>query len=356
MASFILLLGVVFIYGKQFLSPLISEGFLSSGEQVSQAEVKNVQQDILPTLGRRKLSGDEYTGHREAIRKLVEEQDPRAALDYIKKMKSEGKVEYECHELTHEVGNLAYEKYRDPIVALTYKIRVCGYGYIHGVIEEYINDTPDAMEILQGLCQKYPNERDEFECYHGVGHGLMIYSSNDVPAALAVCDQYQEDKAKSLCGVGVFMENFMADKAHQSRYVKPDDPLYPCSEQKDIYKQRCYEMAPMHYLAVKRGDFSSMLAWCDTVEGRFKSSCARGTIFSIVHYTEDSKIIEQFCQSSTEELRDPCIRGFVRYRLDALPMLADEAARDKVRESCQEFASSVTQAICRDAAETEEKL
>jgi len=71
----------------------------------------------------------------------------------------------------------------------------------------------------------------------------------------------------------VFMENVIVDnKNHFTKYLKPDEPLYPCSAADDKYKGTCYLMQTSYMLKVTNGDFSKVFALCSTVGG-FAATC-----------------------------------------------------------------------------------
>ena len=48
-----------------------------------------------------------------------------------------------------------------------------------------------------------------YQCVHGLGHGLMIYSRNDLPYSLRICDGLATAWDRNSCTGGVFMQNFL---------------------------------------------------------------------------------------------------------------------------------------------------
>ena len=138
-----------------------------------------------------------------------------------------------CHPLVHDIGHAAYEKYGDVAEAMKYQNEVCNSGYLHGIIERRFEESDDILADVNSMCDPY--RRGSYlgwQCYHGLGHGVMFYTSNDLPRSLEMCDALERDFDRSNCANGVFMENFSADqKLHVSDYLKESDPFYPCAEQ-----------------------------------------------------------------------------------------------------------------------------
>src|SRR3954464_11356735 len=60
--------------------------------------------------------------------------------------------------------------------------------------------------------------------------------------SLDSCDTLTEEWERSQCSGGVFMENEMTqvNPNRPSKYLKADQPLYPCAEVKSEYKTQCY--------------------------------------------------------------------------------------------------------------------
>ncbi len=66
-----------------------------------------------------------------------------------------------------------------------------------------------------------------YQCVHGLGHGLMIYTGYDLPLALATCDKLATSWDQTSCTGGVFMENLQTSYGTTSQWLKDDNPLVP---------------------------------------------------------------------------------------------------------------------------------
>lgn len=333
-----------FLFGKHILPTKWHSSLKSTdknkSEEASLANIRALHEKIA-NFPKVRLSRKEYEEYKATFSSLVKKENPTVALQQLARLRTEGKISIDCHNLTHEIGRAAYEKYQDSVAAFRYKMQVCGFGYVHGVIESYVENTADAIGTMQTLCQRYPVRLDELECYHAIGHSLMIYYGNDVPLAINICDQYSDDTAKSACGLGVFMENFSSDEDHPSEFVSPDDPFYPCQEQKDVYKPNCYKMAPFYYLKLHDDDYRDILSWCATESVHLSGWCTRGVILQIAQYNVGIKILEQFCFSGAKEQAFPCIHEVVRNQILYHPK--------SVPDICKKFEYPLGQEYCKKA-------
>jgi hypothetical protein len=124
-------------------------------------------------------------------------------------------VHADCHQITHAVGHAALARYHgNAAEALSQGAMTCNSGYYHGVIERAFAGVPreQVTRIARRLCTGHAVTKDEFllyQCVHGLGHGLMIYSGLDLPWSLKTCDRLQTDFDRVSCTGGVFMQNLM---------------------------------------------------------------------------------------------------------------------------------------------------
>lgn len=247
---------------------------------------------------------------------IVDRKDPYKALQELaRRMKTDRVVFKECHALAHEIGHRAYKKYQDFNKALEYQDSVCSDGYLHGVIEYRFARATDLLKEMGTVCGKYAD--DTARCYHGVGHGLMFATSNDLPRALKMCDTYDSASPRTRCYEGVFMENFLSNDAlHPSRYRDEKDPFSPCPVLASDYKTVCYFYAPIYFLELHEDDYAAALDWCDTAETGFKSACAKGVgSLAMKYHADDPNFVQQVCSNAKKGQSEFCIDGMVSYFL-----------------------------------------
>jgi hypothetical protein len=156
----------------------------------------------------------------------------------------------------------------------------CWSGYYHGVLEGVVarigrQKVPDALNnICDGIVGKSSYSFDYYNCVHGLGHGVMAYTQDELFDSLKLCDRIFGTWEQSSCYSGVFMENVIVDnKNHFTKYLKPEDPLYPCDAVDAKYKGTCYLMQTSYMLKVTAGNFSKVFELCSQLEDAYRSTC-----------------------------------------------------------------------------------
>jgi plastocyanin len=261
------------------------------------------------------LSRERFEEAKDKYAALVRDQDPKVALDQLRDdIQTDDALSRSCHAIVHEIGHEAYKKYEDFGEAMKYQSEMCNSGYLHGIIESHFSESEDVFADMQTLCDPYPPKSFlSWQCYHGLGHGLMYYTANDLPRSLEMCDAFESRTDSSNCTNGVFMENFSADqKLHLSDYLKESDPFYPCAEQTERHKRNCYTYAPTYYLSLNKNDYVGALEWCKGAEASFVSTCVFGVgAQTMKEKVNDPESVESICMNSDAELVASCIKGMV---------------------------------------------
>jgi hypothetical protein len=273
----------------------------------------------------------DFTCHRDHLRRLVLEVDVDTAFAVLKEnSEMNGVVRAGCHQLTHAIGRAAADLTRDVASAYALGDSFCSFGYYHGVVEglvaemgaEQVLADPDAL--CTDLGRLPPGTIDHRNCLHGLGHGFMAIFTNDVIQALVACDALTEARARESCYGGVFMENVMANVADPNQatpYLRPDQPLYPCSEIDNRYKDICYQKQAPYALFRYDADFAKTFALCGSVNDGFRSSCYKGlgsaaAVHTVKYVIGDRAIlesIEQLCLLGADrDARANCVRGATR--------------------------------------------
>lgn len=261
------------------------------------------------------FSREEYDAVEKVFVDLVKTESPRVALAELRVgTETDERLMRSCHPIVHEIGREAYRKYQDFAESMQYRDELCNSGYLHGIIEGYFSGTDDVFEAMQTVCSRYaPHSFLALECYHGIGHGLMYYTANDLPKSLDMCAVYESNFARRQCMNGVFMENFSSDNnLHTSAYLKADDLFYPCASQKEQYKDLCYVYAPVRYLSVHTNDYVGALRWCDEAERTHRSVCAFGLGGQAMKENRHNPtFVETICGSNRKGQTEHCVDGMV---------------------------------------------
>jgi cbb3-type cytochrome c oxidase subunit III len=187
-------------------------------------------------------------------------------------------VHADCHQISHAVGHGALAHFKNnPAAALAHGAMTCNSGYYHGVIERAFAGVPreKVVRIARGLCTGHAVTKESFllyQCVHGLGHGLMIYSGLDLPWSLSTCDRLQTDFDRVSCTGGVFMQNLMPGMG-TSRYLRKNDPIYPCNAVSEGHKIYCYLMVTSRILSLDGYNWHKTAAWCRRSEKGWVATC-----------------------------------------------------------------------------------
>jgi len=303
--------------------------------------------------GAGKLSEDRYGEIKDSYVVMVRDEDPGVALGRLRdEIEMDEALSRSCHDLVHEIGREAYKKYEDFSEAMKYQDEICNSGYLHGIIESRFSESDDVFADMRTICDEYPlGGFLSWQCYHGLGHGVMYYTSNDLPRSLEMCDAFDSYFARSNCSNGVFMENFSSDqKLHLSEFLDESNPFYPCGEQAKRHKENCYLYAPTYFLSLNKDDYAGALEWCNGAEDSFKRACTRGVgAQTMKENPNDPKLVESVCTNGKSQQVEPCIKGMVDL------YISHRGSLEPARALCGRLEVSNRQA-CYDSIELNSKL
>lgn len=208
---------------------------------------------------------------------------PRVALANIKAKYAKNPFVYsQCHQLVHVIGNVVAERAPDISDAFVDGDAICWSGYYHGVVERYaqLKGREVFEKNADTLCAKIADKArfgfDYYNCVHGLGHGVMAITRNQLFDSLALCKNLTGDWEKRSCYGGVFMENVMVDnRGHGTAFLKPDDLLYPCNAVDVEFKEECYKMQTSYALTKNGHDFGKLFDLCLTADTGYARTCAQ---------------------------------------------------------------------------------
>lgn len=259
------------------------------------------------------MSLEDYRRVESEFVSILKERGAGAALAELRRrVAAEPDVVRECHSIAHTLGHEAYAAAGDFGAALLQADGICNSGFFHGVIEAHFAGVEDVAAAARTVCAAYPSGTyPGWQCRHGVGHGLMFSTENDLPGSIALCEGFEDAAARDGCVNGVYMENFNVErKLHPSAYLKEDDPSFPCGEPGTAHKSECYNYAPVFYLALHPGRYAEALAWCGRVEEGFRPTCAAGVgAQALKEHLDDPALVERACGKGGAEASRHCVRG-----------------------------------------------
>lgn len=191
------------------------------------------------------------------------------------------RVNTDCHNRAHQFGRMSYEEFGDEVLKLN--LPECHSGFYHGAIEAFFkkNGTDHLADKLSVICPANLNPFFMHQCRHGIGHGLMAWSSYDLPATLDYCSLIADAAGQSSCRSGAFMENIVGSLldspeeralGHFTKYLS-SDPQYPCNIVKDEYKGDCYFLQTDRMFSLSKTGFQGVVDECSKAPEHLQYLC-----------------------------------------------------------------------------------
>jgi mono/diheme cytochrome c family protein len=217
----------------------------------------------------------------QAYGNLAYNKGPAVALkQFTAAIAKPGAVEGNCHRIAHAIGAASLTRFKGKVgPAFAAGTAVCWSGYYHGVVERALvgvkdSDLPDAV---RRMCDD-PDLRSGptftlYQCVHGLGHGLMIYTGYDLPRSLKTCDMLGSAWDRTSCTGGVFMENLSSSYGVKSKWLKDSDLIYPCDIVAERHKVYCYLMVTSRILPAVNYDFAKTSKICRKSEKAWIATC-----------------------------------------------------------------------------------
>lgn len=291
---------------------------------------------------------------------------PRKALEVLEK--EIGSATNDCHRIAHNIGSASLARYKGD-VGRTFAegSSACASGYYHGVLSRALVNVRSYQAsalgaVARGLCtgdEVQAIAELEYQCLHGLGHGLMITTGFNLSTSLEVCDRLRGKWKATSCNGGVFMENFFTSYGGQSPWVRDDDPIFPCNEVADEDKQTCYQLVTSRILRVIGLDWEKTAEICASVEKDFVASCFESYGRDVAGQTRrDPEEIQKLCAVARPYGGErECIR------FAALDMVANDktgrqaaglcdATTGELRSACYQAIGSIMARSRATAAET----
>ena len=212
--------------------------------------------------------------------KLTTKYGPQASLGVLNTLETADKIDptFDTHQLAHLVGEATAKRFGANKQAFGLCPQTFNYGCVHGFFIYVLGRSASPTKAARMICDSGGQGPlvPTFNCWHGVGHGVMMARGNDLQASLDVCDSLGTGSAADGCWQGVFMENVNAVFRDQARpgVFSPAHPLRPCTRMLDAYKQECF-INQAGWLAHLANDNIGKAARFCLDAGKFVSACAQ---------------------------------------------------------------------------------
>jgi hypothetical protein len=229
----------------------------------------------------------QFTCYEQAFGNIAFKQgsQPAAALVGTMLARNDAVVRADCHTIMHAVGSATLARYGgDAARAMAHGSMLCGSGFYHGIVMFALRATRTPAQLVakvRGMCTDPAVLNTTFlryQCVHGLGHGLMIFSGDNLPWSLRMCDKLADHWSQQSCSGGVFMQNFNLPSRMSpfaSTYVSKKHLLYPCdwSGVQSRYKYYCYLQVTEHVLYVTDYDWKRTASACASAQSPWSNIC-----------------------------------------------------------------------------------
>jgi hypothetical protein len=316
--------------------------------------------------------------YEQAFGNLAYRRGPARAVVVLSRMLRENvpAVRGGCHTIAHWIGSATLSRYRgDAAKAMAHGSMICGSGFYHGIVMFALRTTQTRAQLVakvRDMCSEHSVQKTTFlryQCVHGLGHGLMIFSGDNLPWSLRMCDVLRGSWSQQSCSGGVFMQNFDLPSRMapiQSRFVRKRDLLYPCDWVRARYKYYCYLQVTEHVLNATHYDWKRTASTCAKAPAPWDSVCFQS-------YGRDASgasryrpvVAYNYCGLSGSHLADciygvardfvnndvrgdraatfcrlspPRLRGFCFYAIGTI--LSTFGTRERMRQNCNKLAGS----------------
>jgi hypothetical protein len=312
------------------LAALLAGGLLAA-PAASQAPARPDSVAVRATALRARcagLQGDRAMGcYNDALLALLARDGVAAAMSVLERVSElDETVKREGHMYAHSIGLAAFRGPDQVGATFAQCTPIFQSGCYHGVIQSFFTERMKSSgsatvstEVANGLCASYRGDEGKrwllFQCVHGMGHGLAVVYSHDLPKMLTGCDLLVDPWERQGCYGGAFMENVVQaisphqmvgrpeaagadehagmemggadmagmDHAHMDhggaaaatpyKALDPKDPLYPCNTLDAKYQHSCYGMQTSAILFFNGGNVPATARVCDTVPEAHRATC-----------------------------------------------------------------------------------
>ena len=251
--------------------------------------------------------------------------------------KSGGGSVFDCHQEAHNIGRVGYEFEKEQAFASC--DASCHSGCYHGAMETFLGETGTAnlAANIDRVCSTFSTSFGNFECLHGVGHGVLAYVDYDLPEAIKECWKLGSSFAQRSCIGGMFMENILTGQGlgatadvHETEWVNRTDPHYPCNKIDQTYEVQfeCYQMQTSWMLYINGYDFNKVAALCAKAPLNMIPVCYKSFGRDAAGHTLRNPVkILDLCDKVPRAHYDQCIVGALNVIVDFWgPGLKNQAA------------------------------
>ena len=220
-----------------------------------------------------------------------------------------------CHETTHYLSRLEYEKQKSISKVYAQCDSTCHGGCYHGTLEAYLKENSHAnFAKVCGSEKDYQKPIEFNECLHGMGHAAMFVTDMELKQSLKLCDTISNQEYKERCYTGVFMENSSSSTSfdHASIYIKKGDPFYPCNILEEKYLSLCWQYQSSYFSIINGQDWEKVAGLCLQIPKEYQDRCFRTIGTNQVGFTQSLETMKKDCDlMPSGHFKNVCVEGVV---------------------------------------------
>jgi hypothetical protein len=280
----------------------------------------------------------------QAFGNVAYDEGPKRALElFDEAIASNPEVEAGCHRMAHMIGSAALARYEGNVgKAFSEGTASCWSGYYHGILERALIGVSTKEELTQAVRDVCDGEDVRgntyiaYQCVHGIGHGLMIRTGLDLETSLDICEQLETAWDQTSCDGGVFMENFSSSYGVESKFLRDDDPIYPCNAVEERHKLYCYLQVTDRLLQTSGYDWEQTARACAGVERNWRATCFQSYGRSASGTARlDADELLRLCAIPRGQWRAECVYGAIR------DIVSNDAGGERGGRFCERVAPAL---------------
>lgn len=293
---------------------------LKQSQQDSDQYIKSQMKICFDTQGR----DDCY---KDLASVLMRQFNLKDILNSFAKNETSQEVFSRCHEETHYLSRIEYQKVGSIAKVYEQCDSTCHGGCYHGAVEQYLKNknislanlnSESVIKVIIQMCgrkQDYSKSLIYFECIHGIGHASMYVTNMGLLTSLKVCDLFSDQAEREACYGGVFMENSSSstNSDHPGKFIKADNPMYPCDILDKQYLSLCYRYQSSYFASYSKWDWTKVGSLCAQVPQAYQNGCFETIGTNQVGFVQDVSLMKKNCSlaAGEEKFKSSCIQGIV---------------------------------------------
>jgi hypothetical protein len=204
----------------------------------------------------------------------------------IDKSKDDEILRSACHDILHNIGVSAWNKFKEK--SLIENLYTCGMGYYHGLMSQSLSSNIEKdIKLLKDFCEKFGKDEISLnsQCAHGIGHGIGM---NNIPIKkqLELCSniiinkkEWSLQDTRQDCISGSFNQYFLNKISNDKKIA---ENIKECETLNKIDLLECYKFSLMYTNA----SYEKIKIFCENlvnIDKYIKNGCLRSVAMSAAH-------------------------------------------------------------------------